>query len=183
MIINIWPFKQNIEQRHKKNSFGQLKWSNQVHRCTIGLNGIGLNKIEGDGKTPIGSFPLQKVFYRPDRISKPLTSLPTQPILPNLGWCDDPKDKDYNTLVRIPHLAHHERLWRRDNLYDLIIEIGFNTNPVIPNYGSAIFIHVAQPQYKPTKGCIGIALDVILRLLRRCDKNTLVRIKLKPPWN
>jgi L,D-peptidoglycan transpeptidase YkuD (ErfK/YbiS/YcfS/YnhG family) len=103
-------------------------------------------------------------MYRPDRLAPPPTGLPLRPFAKSNGWCDDPADAAYNRLVRLPHPARCEALWRADALYDLLIVVGYNDAPVQPGRGSAIFIHVAKPGYAPTEGCVALALPDLLDL-------------------
>lgn len=133
--------------------------------CAIGRGGIRADKREGDGATPVGRFPLRRLLYRPDRISRPITNLPMVAIGPGDGWCDDPAHVDYNRPVRLPHPARHERLWRDDPLYDLVVVIGHNDMPVVADAGSAVFVHVARDGYAPTEGCVALAAADLLRLL------------------
>lgn len=133
-------------------------------------------KNEGDGSTPEGQFPLRRVFYRPDRVVKPKTALPVIALQPNMGWCDAPDHRSYNTLITRPFSASHERLWRDDSLYDVIVELGYNDDPVIADNGSAIFLHVAHEAYRPTAGCVAVALADLMRLLRQCDERTQMKI-------
>jgi L,D-peptidoglycan transpeptidase YkuD (ErfK/YbiS/YcfS/YnhG family) len=141
-----------------------LSWPGRRVRCAIGRGGIRTDKREGDGATPAGRFPLREAMYRPDRLVPPPTRLALRPLSERDGWCDDPADADYNRLVRLPHPAHCEQLWRGDALYDLLIVVGYNDDPVEPGRGSAIFIHVAKPGYAPTEGCVALALPDLLDL-------------------
>jgi L,D-peptidoglycan transpeptidase YkuD (ErfK/YbiS/YcfS/YnhG family) len=134
-------------------------------RAAFGRGGIRADKQEGDGATPAGLLPLRRVLYRADRVRRPVAALPIEPIAPNDGWCDDPAHGDYNRLVTLPHAARHEALWRRDGLYDVIGVLGWNDAPVLPGRGSAIFLHVARPDYAPTEGCVALGLDDVLHLL------------------
>ena len=134
-------------------------------RTAIGRAGIRRDKQEGDGATPAGLLPLRRVFYRADRIPIPATILPREPITENDGWCDDLTHRDYNRAIRLPHPAHHEELWRRDPLYDLVVVLGWNDAPVERRRGSAIFLHLARPDYAPTDGCVALALPDLLWLL------------------
>ncbi|MFT9063116.1 MAG: L,D-transpeptidase family protein [Acetobacter persici] len=124
--------------------------------AVIGKNGLTQQKQEGDHATPIGIFPLRKVYYRADRLLKPKTILPVEPLSPRDGWCDDPASSDYNHFVRLPHPARHEQLWREDHVYDLIVVIGYNDNPAVPGRGSAIFMHLQRPDRSPTEGCLAL---------------------------
>jgi L,D-peptidoglycan transpeptidase YkuD (ErfK/YbiS/YcfS/YnhG family) len=138
----------------------------------IGRSGIGREKIEGDGKTPSGTFRLLSVLYRPDRGPKPLTALPVSPLGPDLGWCDDPDDRSYNRPVRLPYRGRHERLWRDDHRYDIVVVLDFNFARPRPGGGSAIFIHVAGPGLTPTEGCIALSERDLRRLLGRVGPRT-----------
>ena len=148
---------------------GILCLSNQTFPCALGRAGIVDSKREGDGGTPVGRFAIRRLFYRPDREPAPATSLETATIDPNLGWCDDPGDPDhYNRPVRLPHSSGHERLWRSDRVYDLIVILGHNDDPPIPGLGSAIFLHLARPDYAPTEGCVALShpdLQAVLTLV------------------
>ncbi len=123
----------------------------------VGKNGLTEQKQEGDHATPIGIFPLRKVYYRADRIIKPRTILPVEPLSRLDGWCDDLKHTDYNRYIRLPHPARHELLWREDHVYDLIVVIGYNDNPVVSGRGSAIFMHLQRPDQTPTEGCLALS--------------------------
>lgn len=142
-------------------------------RCAIGPAGIARKSGEGDGITPLGVFPLRQVFYRGDRIAKPDCVLPARAIARDDGWCDAPADKNYNRLVKLPYPASAENLWRLDHLYDLVAVIGFNDEPIVAGKGSAIFLHLAKPDYLPTQGCVALAqadLRAALAQLRAGDK-------------
>jgi L,D-peptidoglycan transpeptidase YkuD (ErfK/YbiS/YcfS/YnhG family) len=134
-------------------------------RCAIGRSGMVRNKAEGDGGTPVGAWPLRGVFFRADRIPKPKTKLPLREISPADGWCDAPKDRNYNRLVKLPYPASAEDMWRSDEIYDLVVELGYNDDPIVPGKGSAIFLHVARPKYSPTAGCVAVALGELRTLL------------------
>lgn len=123
----------------------------------VGKNGLTEQKQEGDHATPIGIFPLRKVYYRADRIIKPRTILPVEPLSRLDGWCDDLKHADYNRYIRLPHPARHELLWREDHVYDLIVVIGYNDNPVVSGRGSAIFMHLQRLDQTPTEGCLALS--------------------------
>ena len=122
-------------------------------------------KREGDGASPIGVWPLKQVFYRADRVDEPVTGLPTGPILEDMGWCDAPGDANYNRLVQRPYPASHEALWRDDHVYDIVVELAHNDNPPIAHLGSAIFMHIAKPDYSPTQGCAALRLEDLLCVL------------------
>jgi L,D-peptidoglycan transpeptidase YkuD (ErfK/YbiS/YcfS/YnhG family) len=158
---------------------GQLRWSGHTVRCALGRSGVtpSADKREGDGASPIGIWPMRQVLWRPDRIAAPATSLPSVELIPQAGWCDDPADPFYNRPILLPYTASHEKLWREDGLYDLIVELGYNDDPVIPGKGSAIFLHVAQADYSPTEGCIACALPDLLTLLADAKAGDAIEIR------
>lgn len=133
--------------------------------CALGRSGRRADKREGDGATPIGRFALRRVLYRGDRLLRPRTRLPIAALHVRDGWCDDPRDRNYNRRVRHPYPASAERLWRDDHLYDLIVVLGHNDDPRVKWRGSAIFIHVAGPGLKPTEGCVALERPHLLRLI------------------
>ena len=145
-------------------------------KCSIGKNGKSRKKKEGDNKTPIGRFAIENLYYRSDKIKKPYTKLKCIKIKKNMGWCDDPKSKDYNKLIKYPFNYKSEKLYRSNNIYDIILVLDFNTNPIKKNKGSAIFIHVAKKKMTPTKGCLAIKKIDLLKLLKLIEKKTLVKI-------
>jgi L,D-peptidoglycan transpeptidase YkuD (ErfK/YbiS/YcfS/YnhG family) len=134
-------------------------------RAAIGAGGIGVKRREGDGVTPVGVFPPRLVFYRVDRLACPSTALPVAKIEFDDGWCDAPLDPLYNRRIKRPYGASTETLWRDDHLYDLLVVLGFNDAPVVPGAGSAIFLHVARPDFAPTTGCIALALDNLVKVV------------------
>lgn len=138
-------------------------------RCAIGRSGMVAadEKREGDGASPIGSWPMRHLLYRPDREARPRTGLCAYPLRPQDGWCDDPAHPLYNRPVARPFAASHEALWRDDEVYDLIVVLGHNDDPVEPGRGSAIFLHLARPDYAPTEGCIALAREDMLAVLAR----------------
>ncbi len=134
----------------------------------MGKGGARREKREGDGATPVGRFPLRRLLYRPDRLEKPETGLVAAPIAENDGWCDDPGHAAYNRPVRLPFDAGHERLWREDHIYDVIVTLGHNDDPPEPGLGSAVFLHAAKPEYAPTRGCVALEIKDLLRLVTDC---------------
>lgn len=148
---------------------GRLVWKGRVLTCALGRSGVATEKREGDGATPLGCFPLREVRYRADRLEPPVTSLPLSPIRPEDGWCDDPADPLYNRPVPLPYPARHERLWREDSLYDVVVVLGYNDDPVTPGLGSAIFLHIARGAYEATEGCVALTRADLLEILRDCD--------------
>ena len=156
---------------------GEAAWRGGTLRCAIGRSGIARVKREGDGATPAGTFPVRRVLYRADRMVRPATVLPATPLTDTDGWCDDPADPRYNQAVHLPYPARCEALWRDDPLYDLIGVIGFNDEPAVPDGGSAIFLHIARPDYGPTEGCVAFSsadLVAILAAWRTEDRVTVV---------
>lgn len=137
---------------------GRLILDGLVFRCALGKGGIrpATEKREGDGATPAARMPLRRLLFRADRGTPPRCAVPVEPIAPNDGWCDDPGHPAYNRPVRLPFDASHERLWRDDHLYDLVGVLGWNDDPVERGRGSAIFLHLARPDYAPTEGCIAL---------------------------
>jgi L,D-peptidoglycan transpeptidase YkuD (ErfK/YbiS/YcfS/YnhG family) len=144
---------------------GRLSWPGGEARAACGKGGVRAAKREGDGASPQGTFPLLYGFFRPDRVEWPRSELPMTPLRPDFGWCDDPKDRNYNRLVYLPYAASHEEMWRADGLYDIVVVIGYNTDPVAPGAGSAIFLHIARPDYSSTEGCIAVAREDLLTVL------------------
>ncbi len=134
-------------------------------RAAIGRAGRSAEKHEGDGATPIGPLRLLRVMYRAGRVRPPCCAKPVEPIGPDDGWCDDPHDKAYNRKVRLPHSGRHEALWREDAIYDLIGVLDWNTHPIVPHRGSAIFLHLATPDYAPTAGCIALSKQDLVACL------------------
>jgi len=161
-------------------SSGTLLWQGKEYKCALGRNGVSLSKVEGDGATPAGCFPLREVYYRKDRLDNLKTLLPIKILSPSSGWCNDPKDPAYNTFVELPYPASYENLWRADNIYDIIVILGYNDNPSIRGKGSAIFIHIARSGYTPTAGCIALSLPDLIEILKTIDVNTLVCVEESP---
>lgn len=135
---------------------GVLLLAGQRFRCALGKAGIRRHKEEGDGATPAAILPLRRVLYRADKMRAPDCAVPVEPIGPDDGWCDDAGHADYNRMIRLPHTARHEELWRADGLYDIVGVLGWNDFPVLRGMGSAIFLHIAQPDYAPTEGCVAL---------------------------
>lgn len=152
-------------------------FGDRVWRCALGPGGVVRDKREEDLATPAGCWPLRRALYRPDRLSAPETVLATAPLKPEDAWCDDPRDPRYNQQVTLPCSAGHERLWRDDALYDVIVILGHNDQPAVAGRGSAIFLHVARPDYGPTEGCVALALPDLLSLLRQVAPTSRVCIE------
>lgn len=146
-------------------SAAMLSWPGGSARAVCGKGGVRADKREGDHASPAGTFPLLRAFYRADRLSAPQTGLPLAALRPSDGWCDAADDPNYNKAVTLPYPASAEALWREDGLYDAIAVIGYNTAPVVQGKGSAIFLHVAAPDYSGTEGCIAVARETLVSLL------------------
>jgi L,D-peptidoglycan transpeptidase YkuD (ErfK/YbiS/YcfS/YnhG family) len=158
-------------------SSGVLSCQDERFRCALGRGGLVQSKKEGDGATPIGRFRLRRAFYRADRTAPPETSLPIKAIEENDGWCDDPDDPLYNQFIERPYRGRNEALWRKDSVYDVIVVIGYNDDPVVASKGSAIFLHVATPGYDPTEGCVALSLADLLATIKACDPNSFITIE------
>jgi len=154
-----------VIQRKATDAIGLLSFGGITLRCALGSAGSRAVKREGDGATPAGLWRLDRLLYRPDRLRVPRTSLPARPLKVNDGWCDAAGNRNYNRPVRLPYGASAETLWRDDGLYDIIVVLAVNTMPRVQGLGSAIFMHVARPDYAPTAGCIALARPDLLRLL------------------
>jgi L,D-peptidoglycan transpeptidase YkuD (ErfK/YbiS/YcfS/YnhG family) len=154
---------------------GYLKYKKFKFRCALGKAGIKNKTKEGDNITPKGTYKAIKLFYRTDKISKIKTILKKFKIKKNMGWCDDPRSKFYNKEVKLPSLYSHEKLYRKDNIYDLVVVLNYNFKPIIKNKGSAIFIHVTN-KYKSTQGCIALKKEDLVKLLSVIKKNTKIKI-------
>jgi L,D-peptidoglycan transpeptidase YkuD (ErfK/YbiS/YcfS/YnhG family) len=153
-----------------------LHVDNFYFRCCIGKKGLGKKKIEGDQKTPTGTFEIEHLYYRKDRIKLPKTDLKCVPISPRMGWCDDVNiQKKYNKLIIIKKTIHHEKLFRKDYKYDLVIPIKYNFYKRIPGKGSCIFLHLTK-NYKPTAGCVALKKKDFLILVKLIKKKTIIKI-------
>ena len=144
-------------------------------KCCIGKSGIKANKVEGDKSTPSGIFHLGNVYYRSDRVKKPLTKLKCIKIKKSMGWCNDPLSKFYNKKIKTNKKIKHEKLFRIDYKYNYLIVIKYNYLNSIPGKGSAIFLHLTK-NYKPTDGCIGLKEKDLLILLKLVNKKTKIKI-------
>lgn len=145
---------------------GRFAWPGGEVRCALGRGGVveARAKREGDGATPLGTWPLKRVLWRADRLERPATALPIAPLRPDDGWSDDPADPAYNRPVTHPHAFSAERMWREDELYDVVVVLAHNDEPV-PGLGSAIFLHCAKPGWPPTEGCVALARADLLAVL------------------
>ena len=150
------------------------------YRCALGPAGVRADKREGDGATPAGAFPLRRVLYRADRRDAPETPLPTATIAEQDGWCDAPEDPAYNQPVVLPYPASAEALWRDDHVYDVIVVLGHNDAPPQPGAGSAVFFHLARPDYAPTEGCIAVAAGDMEAILAACGPDAVMEVRDAP---
>lgn len=147
--------------------------------CALGPAGVrpASEKREGDGASPAGVWPIREVIYRPDRGPAPTTALPSRAMIPENGWCDDPADPAYNRPVILPYPASAEAMWREDEIYDIVVVLGHNDDPVESGMGSAIFLHLARPGYPPTQGCVAIARSDLEALLAVATPGDAVEIR------
>lgn len=150
--------------------------NNYKVKCAIGKRGIGIKKKEGDYITPKGKFKIKYILYRKDRILNFKTKVKTVIIKKNMGWCNDPKSKKYNKFIRFPFKFSAEKIYRTDNIYDIILVLNFNTNPVLKKKGSAIFIHIAKKNYKNTEGCVAVSKRDLRKIIKIINKRTIVLI-------
>lgn len=158
-VVKVAAADENLEYRD-----GWLTWRESRTRAAVGRMGVTTHKVEGDGATPAGVFPLISAYYRADRIAPPQTRLPFRALQPSDAWVDDPADGNYNRLVSLPYPAHTERMWLDDGVYDLLVVIGYNMALVVRGAGSAIFLHVARRDFSPTAGCIAVEKSVLISL-------------------
>ena len=149
--------------------------SSFVFKCSIGKNGLKKNKIEGDKSTPIGTFQLGDLYWRPDRVKKPETSLKCIPITKNMKWCNDENSKFYNKEFTKNIDIKHEKLFRRDYKYNYFILIKYNYKKVVKGKGSAIFIHLTK-NYKKTDGCVALKEKDFLILAKIINKKGKIKI-------
>ena len=150
------------------NDENWLTYDGMQIRCALGRSGViaASDKREGDGYSPIGIWPIRRVMWRPDRGEAPITVFALTQILADDGWSDGVDDPHYNQPVKHPHPFSAEKMWREDGLYDIVVILGHNDDPVVAGMGSAIFLHCARPDYKPTQGCVALARPDLEALLR-----------------
>ena len=159
---------------------GRLSWPGGELRCAIGKGGVcaAHEKKEGDLKSPAGEWALRQVLYRPDREPAPQTALPSSPIARTDGWCDDPDAGDlYNKPLTLPSAHRHEKLWREDHVYDVVVVLGYNDDPAVAGRGSAIFMHLAREDYEPTEGCVALKREDLLKVLAAAGPGSALRIE------
>ena len=161
----------HIKLKNKKLYFGNYKI-----KCAIGKRGISRKKREGDGCTPKGAFKFKYLLYRKDKIFKIRSYLKKITIKKNMGWCDDPGSKKYNRLIKFPFSEKAEKLFLKKKSYDLLLVISYNRRPIVPHKGSAIFLHIANKKFSPTKGCVAIKKKDFLKILPMIRKKTKIII-------
>jgi L,D-peptidoglycan transpeptidase YkuD (ErfK/YbiS/YcfS/YnhG family) len=144
---------------------GRLIWPGGSARAAVGRAGVAAHKQEGDGATPSGTYRLISGFYRADRLPAPRSGLAIRALSRQDAWVDEPTDANYNRLVSLPYPAHAEPMWLDDAVYDLVVVVGYNMDPVVSGMGSAIFLHIARPDFSPTAGCIAVEKDVLVGLM------------------
>ena len=157
-----------------KNKY--LTYKNYKAKCVIGKRGIGYKRKEGDLITPKGEYRIKHILYRKDRVKKIQSKIKKTTIKKNMGWCNDSKSNNYNKLIKLPSSYNYEKLYKKDNTYDIIVVLDYNMNPIIKNKGSAIFIHIARRNYRKTEGCIALKKNDLLKILKKVKKNTKVKI-------
>jgi len=147
-------------------------------RCALGRSGVkpAAEKREGDGASPAGVWPIRRVLYRPDRGPPPATAFELQPISRHDGWCDAPADPAYNQPVHLPYPASAEHMWLESGVYDIVVILGHNDDPVTPGMGSAIFLHLSKLDYSPTEGCVAVPRADLEELLSKALPGDAVEI-------
>jgi len=152
-----------------------LTYNKYKVKCAIGKKGIGFKRKEGDLITPKGKFKIKFILYRADRV-KVTSRLKKIAIKKDMGWCDDPNSKEYNKLIKLPFKYNYEKLYKKENIYDIVLVLNFNMNPVRKNKGSAIFIHISKNNYKKTQGCIAVKKYQLLKIIKKLKTDTSVTI-------
>ena len=155
----------------------KLSFNDYRTKCAIGKRGIGVKKKEGDLITPKGQYKIKFILYRKDRVKKIKSKIKKIIIKKNMGWCDDPLSQKYNKLIRLPSKYSFEKLYKKENIYDIILVLDYNTKPVKKNKGSAIFIHIAKKNYEKTRGCVAVKKSNLLKILKEIRINTKVKIE------
>ena len=154
-----------------------ISYNNYKAKCAVGKRGIGCKKKEGDLITPIGKYKIKYILYRRDRIKEIKTKIKKIVIKKNLGWSNDPRSRQYNKLIKLPSKYNYEKLYKKENVYDIVLVLNYNMNPVVRNKGSAIFIHVARRNYKKTEGCVALKKNHLLKIIKDIGYNTIVKIE------
>ena len=165
-----------VQQSPLNRTRGLIRIGMSILPCALGKGGVKTRKREGDGATPRGPLRALRLYRRPDR---PManTKIPVTMTTRKMGWCDDSRSPYYNQPVALPFNKSHERLWRDDHVYDLVIDTNYNRKPAIKGHGSAIFIHLARPNYTPTEGCIALTRRDLERLIAMIDTKTRIHVR------
>ena len=151
--------------------------NNKKLQCAIGRGGLKKNKVEGDLSTPIGAFKFNKIYYRADKLGETNFEIDSSIIQKNDGWCDDEKSKFYNQYIQFPFNENAEHLYREDDIYDILCVLNYNTSPIIPGLGSAIFLHVARSNFAGTEGCIAIDKEALLKIATNITHDSRIVIE------
>lgn len=159
---------------------GFLVLGRRVMPCALGRSGLLARKREGDGGTPLGTWRLMEVRYRPDRVARPVTGLPVRALRPDDGWCDAAGDRNYNRAITLPYPASAEAMWRDDHLYDIVVVLDHNTRPRARGLGSAVFMHLAREGYQPTQGCVALSRHDMEFLLSQCGTGSALAVQFVP---
>ena len=154
-----------------------LTFNNYKVKCAIGKKGIQDKKKEGDLITPRGKYKVKYILCRKDRVKKIRSEVRIIKIKKNMGWCDDPRSRNYNQLINLPSNYRHEKLFKKENTYDIVLVLNYNMRPIKKNKGSAIFIHVSKKNFKKTQGCVAIQKRYLLKIVREIKKNTKIMIE------
>lgn len=165
-----------VNQSPLAKTRGRIRIGMSTIPCALGKGGVKTAKREGDGATPRGTLRALRLYRRPDR---PMVNalIPVRITSRRMGWCDDTHSPHYNQPVALPFDKSHEKLWREDHLYDLVIDTDYNRRPAIKGRGSAIFIHLARPNYTPTEGCIAFSRRDLMRLIAIIDRHTRIHVR------
>lgn len=157
-------------------TLGRLTAGGASFACALGRAGIVAAKREGDGGTPRARLAVRRIWRRADKVRRPASGAPVTPIRRDDGWCDEPGHRRYNRLINLPFPSSHETMWRGDDLYDLVGELGWNDRPPVAGRGSAIFLHAARPDFSPTAGCIALAPAALARVLSLIGPETMIHV-------
>jgi len=166
-----------VRSRPGNRSQGLLGAGTAVFSCALGRGGVSSNKREGDGATPLGRMRILSGYFRRDHVAGKPTRLRMTPIHPRLGWCEVPDDRNYNRPVKIPYGASHETMRRSDRLYDYCLVLDWNVAPRRRGRGSAIFFHLARPDFSPTQGCVAVTPSTMERLLPWLSKDSVLTVR------
>ncbi|MDQ0437385.1 L,D-peptidoglycan transpeptidase YkuD (ErfK/YbiS/YcfS/YnhG family) [Kaistia dalseonensis] len=165
-----------VRSRPGSRTRGLLRIGQAVYPCALGRSGLTHGKREGDGGTPASRMRVVEIRYRPDRVARPRSLLPTRPLRADDGWCDQVWDANYNRPVKLPYRASHEAMWRADHLYDVVVVLDWNLSRRAQGRGSAIFFHLARPGFSPTEGCVAVRKADMLAILRRLRPGAIVSV-------